>query len=436
MRLHKGNVYSEPLHKLLKNLTVEEVENDFGVILSPTNKEFRTNNLIEKYSHFFQNLLTYQSEIKDYPDKNQLLDRFRLALKRLLPIKDAAILFFDENHVNLSSIESDAESELVTAMNHYLKEGILNIIFESNKPMMLPELSSFKSDKAKLNFIIFPIVEDRKKIGLLCILSSVAHKNFAEEDKHLIQILLDLTLARIDKIVLKGKLNESIEELQLYQAKLSNDFRLSAIGEMTQGIVEDILTPLQVIMMQVDFLDQNEESPEIKKIKSQVKKVNESINRLVKFANINQKDVKIHPCNINEIISDYYNLVKSTLESLDLEFVLDFEDEIPSILSHSNYIYQLLTNAIGLIKNKNAGSGGIILNTRHKNDHIVLRIITTQNIKAYSPENGFNYKSQDLNVKIIENLMDKHEGSFSIESFEKSGSAIIFNFPIRRKIRK
>ncbi len=59
-------------------------------------------------------------------------------------------------------------------------------------------------------------------------------------------------------------------------------------------------------------------------IKSQIKKINSVIGRLVKFADVNQKDVKIQPCNVNSIIKDYFYLVKSTLENANLEYILRF----------------------------------------------------------------------------------------------------------------
>ena len=174
-----------------------------------------------------------------------------------------------------------------------------------------------------------------------------------------------------------------MKNLQTYQAKLSNDFRLSAIGEMTEGIVEDIVTPLQVISSNVDILkNDTEKNIELTQIKSQIKKINSVIGRLVKFADVNQKDVKIQPCNINSIIKDYFHLVKSTLENANLEYILDFEDDLPPVLSHPNYIYQLLTNIFSFIKSYKTKKGGIIIQSRFKDDNIVLRVISTNQINT------------------------------------------------------
>lgn len=256
-------------------------------------------------------------------------------------------------------------------------------------------------------------------------------------DKQTIQMLLNLSLAKINKIILKNKLKVTYEDLQTYQAKLSNDFRLAAIGELTQGIIEDLLSPMQVIMSNVEFLNTSPgQEEEVKLIKSQIKKINSSVKRLIKFASVNQQSNKIHPIKLNDIVAEYYTLVKSTLDNVNLECVLDFENNIPSILSHPNYIFQLLTNVIGLIKNRSNAKGGIIIQTRFANDSIILKVVTTASLKTNSSKDNFINNPTELNIRIIENLMKKHEGEFNISSYHNTGSAVTLKFPLRRKIRK
>lgn len=435
MRLHKENtsIY-EPFYKSLQDY--DESSDDYnGVQFGNKNSGKSNLNLLEKYSHMFQNLMTFESEIRKFSEPEEITNKLTLSIKRILPVKELALLLFDESALNLKSVNQGG-SEIEERMSHYYKEGILNIVFESGKAMILPELTSYNSNGSKLNYVVFPFYEDQKKKGLLCILSSIIHRNFSNFDKQIISTLLNISLTKIDKVLLRKKLNHTIEDLQTYQAKLSNDFRLAAIGELTEGILEDISTPLQVIMTQADLLEYDDaDNLELKKIKQQVKKINSSINRLVKFSSLNQKNIKIQPCNLNKVIVDYHNIVKSTLESINLEFVLDFDDKIPSVLSHPNYIFQLLTNLLGLIKNNSKGSGGIVIQTRYKDDNIMLKLISTSSLGEYSQKNE-DQKAPDLTHRIIENLMKKHEGNFDIENFEESGSVISLRFPLRRKLRK
>jgi len=435
LRLHKENtVEIEPFYRSLKDVETQEVIESKNSNLS----NYQNNGImLEKYSHMFQNISTFEKETDNAREASTVTDKLNKSLKRIIPMKDSVILFFDESYHSLNPVNGESNSDLVKVMNHLYKEGIFNLLFESASPMIVPELNSYNNEGPKLNYLLFPFFEDGKRLGLLSILTTITSANFSSMDKQTIQMLLNLSLAKINKIILKSKLTSTYEDLQTYQAKLSNDFRLAAIGELTQGIIEDLLSPMQVIMSNVEFLNSTpDQEEEVKLIKSQIKKINSSVKRLIKFASVNQQNNKIHPIKINEIVTEYYSLVKSTLDNVNLECVLDFENNIPSILSHPNYIFQLLTNVIGLIKNRSTAKGGIIIQTRFNNDYILLKVVTTASLKTNSSKDNFINNPTELNIRIIENLIKKHEGEFNISSYQNTGSAVTLKFPLRRKIRK
>ncbi len=436
MILHKEiNREYIPFAKAIRDITFEEKEApEISVFRYGPKKE--EGNLLEKYSHMLQNLVTFERETDDIKNPRLLVEKLTLAVRRVIPLKDASLLYFDDTFSKLLPVDKRKNTQLVELINQYYKEGILTVLFERGKPIVAPELKSYNSEGPKLNFVLFPIIEEGKKKGLFALLSAIPQEKFSELDKQIIKILLNVSLSKIDKYAFKERLFNTYEELQTYQAKLSNDFRLAAIGELTEGIVEDISTPLQVIMSTVDMLDNNESYDEIKTIKSQVHKINTVINRLVKFASINQKDIIISPVKLNDLVVQYYKLVKSTLDNADLECVLDFEENLPSLLSHPNYIFQLLTNTLGLIKGKNGKGGGIIIQTRLKGDFVILKVITTAELKTSVFENKKLSSGKDLNIRIIENLMNKHEGSFTIQPLNNSGSIITMTFPLKRRIRE
>lgn len=433
LRLHKQNTdHFEPFYKSLEDLDNSDDLKDDGVNVFRKNGDVGSNLMLEKYSHLFQSLISFTQDLEELRTPGDFVEALKTSVRRLIPVKDADILYFDDMFIRLSNLENKQNS-ISEVMNHFYKEGILSLLFESKKPIILPELKSFNSQGPKLNYIIYPIFDDNKKKGIFVLLTSINQQNFSEYDKHFINTILSLSLSKVDKLILKNKLNSTYEELQTYQAKLSNDFRLAAIGELTEGIVEDITNPLQVILSHVDLISEESILPEIQKIKSQVKKINSLVNRLTKFSSINQKNVQIQPCNLNNIINDYYELIKSTLDNVGMELVLDLEEIVPPILTHQNYIYQILTNIFGLIKKSNFDSGGILIQTRFKNDDLVLKIITTNTLEAFDADKMVDKKS-DLNVKIVDNLMKKHEGKFLIEVFEQGGSIITCKFPLKRKV--
>lgn len=394
---------------------------------------------LENYAFFLQSIIHFEADLVNISEPEIISAKLKQAVKGIIAIQDAALLIVNESENSFIPITSKEPQNINDRLNHYNREGILNIVFESKNIMVLPELNSYDAEGPKFNYILFPLYENDRRRGLFAILVSSNNKKISNLEKQTIQVLITFALNKIDKVLYKNKLNYIYQELQTYQAKLSNDFRLAAIGELTDGILEDIMTPLQVITSYIDLLEQdNGEINEIKKIKSQVAKINASINRIVKFSNLNQRDLKIQPCNLNEVITEYYGLVKSTIANLNMELVLDFEKNIPSILTHPSYIFQLINTLITIIKTKIKGNGGLVLQTRFKSDFILVRLISSANLITYNNYNDTEKtgKTIDLNTRIVENLMNKHEGKISIETFDENSSIITLSFPLIRKIRK
>ncbi len=431
MILHKENtVKAELLYKSIGDVALEEKQFGNSAL---NNSEIQ---MLEKYSYFIQNLMAFEKEIKQDNNIKVLMGHFISYLKRVIPVKDATLMFYDDVDNILVPVNKHQHSAIVKAMNNFNKEGVFKTIFSDKTSLTVPDLESYNSKGPKLHYLILPVYNEKSNYGILSILTSLSKERITELEKKNINILMNILLGKLEKIKLTEKLNETYDELQTYQAKLSNDFRLSAIGEMTEGIIEDIATPLQVIVSNVDILSEETDSSfELKQIKSQTKKINRVINRLAKFADVNQKNVKIKPCNVNVIINEYFQLVKSTLENANMEYILDFDNDLPSILSHPNYIYQLLTNIFSLLKSFNAEKGGIILQTRFKENNIYLRVISTVKIDNSITNENANDQS-GLAIKIIKNLMKKHEGAVEIDSFNNGGTAISLLFPLKRKIRR
>ena len=438
MRVVKSNTVDyQPFYKTLQNLADEEDNGYSALSLVSYKKDNAGNNnsLLEKYSHLFQTIITFEKSCDKLETPSAILDELSLSLKRIIPVKESNLYLFDSTFNKLNPVGNTKEYEITSVINHFYKEGVLNLLFESAKVLIIPELQSHNNNEAKLNYIIVPLFEKEKKKGLFIILTSLRKEAVTEIDKQMLSVLLNLGYAKIERMQVRKDLRTVYEELQTYQAKLSNDFRLSAIGELTEGIVEDIMSPLQVIVSQIDMLDVPEESSEeVESIKNQINKINRSVTRLIKFANVTQKNVKVHPCSVNDIVTEYFSLLKSTLDSSNIEFVLDLDSNLPPILSHENYFFQILTNLFGIIKARITKGGGMIIQSRKKSDSVLLKVITTASLKDLSK--GRIKSGLDINYKIVNNLVKKHEGEFLIESFDESGSAIMLSFPLRRKIRQ
>jgi len=437
VRLIKNNTLNyEPFHRSLQYYSSAD-EHLQGLKLLKLQNEKNRASLLERYSYMFHAVAAFEaqmSQVEDFAMMNKLLFN---SLKRILPLKSINVFFFDENALMLNPVEEDCLEFVKLFVNNSYKDGILDWIFETGKPSLIPLPENHRATGSKFSFLILPLTEGEHKKGVIAILTSINSINDEDLDIQVVNLMIGMALSKIEALYSKARLKATLNELQTYQAKLANDFKLSAIGELTDGIVEDIIDPLQVILSFVDLSGLNNiEKSSADLIKNQVQKIERVIARLVKFANIDSDNIKIEPCYLNNIIRDYINLVKSFLESVNIECILDLEKDIPPVLSHPNYIYQLLTNIFSMIKSYSVKGGGILIQSRFVDDRVTLKIITTTFLQNIAENNSADVKTRDLNLNIINDLMKKHEGELKAVAEAQKGSAISLSFPLKRKIRK
>jgi len=397
-----------------------------------TNSYFEFNENLNKIQLYFSLLLSLQNKVKELPDSQSILTAFENVVKKIISFKELNIFLFDNAQLTLIPVVKKNPDFTTDFINKAYKEGVLDWVFESlTSPKIIPELNQYKSNGIKLSFITFPLVSDMQPKGVLTILSPMQTFSGDSIEAKIIISMTEFVYSKIELIKKNEELNSAYKDQQLYQSKLLNDYRLSAVGELTNGIAEEILSPLQVITSHIDLLNDEIDYSSSEIIKNQVNKLESIVHRLVKFASLNNDKIKIYPCDLNKLIEEYYNLLSSTLVNNNYECILDLADTLPPVLSNPGYIFQILANVFSLINSSGKKGGGILIQTRFVDDKIFIRIVATEFISSVTQKDD----DTQFNLKIIYNLMKKHEGELKISGKETAGSVIVLAFPFKRRIR-
>ncbi len=189
MRVVKSNtVEYEPFYKTLQNIADEDDQGYSALSLVSYKRENTGNNnnsLLEKYSHLFQTILSFERSCEKLEKPSAILDELTLSLKRIVPVKEANMYLFDSSFNKLNPIGNTKEYDITSVINHYYKEGVLNLLFESAKVLVIPELQSHNRNEAKLNYVIVPLFEKEKKRGLFVILTSLRKEAITKVDKQI-----------------------------------------------------------------------------------------------------------------------------------------------------------------------------------------------------------------------------------------------------------
>lgn len=430
MRLIKANTGKyDSFHKSLKTISGLESSKIFS------NSDSGNSNENHKYYYVFQNLKNFENLVSSAQDYETLTDALSRGLKRLIPLKELTIFLLDSKNYKLDPITDTYSSLIYKTTNDYYSQGVFDIIFESKNTILLPPLDRVGE---KINFLVFPLINAEKRIGVLVISTSATKINEHSTEFISAQMLINISTTKIENLKLKNSLKENHSELQTYQAKIQNDYKLSALGELTDGVMTDINDALQIITSYSDFMKtEDSNNYHIDKINTQVFRIKELITQLNKFSNINIVPSKLESTSVNKLIEEFFSLSKSTLTTLNIESLLDLEKNIPPILTHTNLFNQILTNYFGLLKESSRDGGGVLVQTRYQDETIIIKILATTYIEVFS-----TYSSQELdnvnntNLRMIVNFVKKNEGTVKVTANAKSGSTMLIELPLKRRVRE
>ncbi len=430
MRVIKKQTLSyEPFHKSLPYLTKE---NDGGL----RDYDYHGGEYFSEARNStskLQQALDFERTIASLKSPDLIVHQFEMLLKRMIRYKE--INFFIQKDKSIIPYLKQVSDRTKLFIDRTFSVESLNKIFSACVPKLMNDSFINNIDESKSFYFILPVLEDNND-RKLCTILMPSNKNLDDQDEvDVIRLCLQISLSKIEFLSKQEELNKSLNEMQTYQTKLANDYKLSAIGELTSGIVEEILSPLQVILSTTEFI-RNENAlsdvDALDTINNQVKKVETAINNLVKFAGNNNSKFKVQPCGINELLREFYTVVSSSLKNDNYECILDLEEELPPVLSQPNAIHQLFTNIFTLLRKDKSQGGGIFIQTRFKEEKIIVRALTTDYIEELNSENAKT--DQDVGLKIINNIMTMHEGKLFVDSNKAKGTMIILTFPIRRRI--
>lgn len=435
MRLIKEKTRSyESFHKSLQYFTKNsDVRGDLRLISFENHQN--NNNLLEKYTFFVQNLWSFQQKIEEAKKIEEIHALILSFVKRILQAKEVELFLFNDSGRHLIPLNQKANAQHVNTVNKIHRDGILDWIFESKKPTIVPDLDTYTASGSKVNQLIFPIYDSGLKHGILSLYTPITKVSEVSLENRSVQIILGIVMPVIMKLKQKDSINKLYQELQVYQSKLKNDSDVYAIGNIAEGILEEIGEPLQVILSLTDLLENENAAIDRQttgNIKNQIDKVRGLIAGLTRFSGLNKpKNQNSQACDLNKIVKEFRNIINATLQNLGLECELDLEENIPTILSDAGEIKQLLTSIFSLLKSASRKSGAFVIQTKYIKEKVVLSVFTTEQIAGIANEN--EYRS-NVTVRLINELMKKNEGSAEFNLLPLKGTIIHLIFPLKRKL--
>lgn len=425
--------------RIIKENTVE-YPSLYKTLLESNNKNVRKTMVNEnteaknKHSDFFDALYIYGRKIRETNDVSAITEYLKTSLKKFIDVSEISLFNSSDTSVEPKPLIQNTSKPTLNLVHTIYEDGLLQRIFDRGVLTIIPTRSRSTSDYSY--YLAIPIVDiDRSNQYLLTIKTKENNFESGTDNKKILQSFIQLFIPRIEYLLQKYDLHQTYNELQLYQSKISNDYKLSAVGEMTYSLVDQIVSPMQVILSCVEILDNDGTSDKsvINSMKSQINKVHSITNGIVKFSSAGKNDSPVTPCSINDHINEFYEFIKPSLDDNNYEVILDMEKYLPPILSSPNSLHQILTNTFSLMVDT-SDTGGLYLQTKYVNQSVAVRLISTNSNAQISA--GKEELNKNINLLMLETLLKKHEGTVKFTSTHNNGSSLELLFPLKRKVLK
>ncbi|MFC2161674.1 sensor histidine kinase [Acidobacteriota bacterium] len=245
---------------------------------------------------------------------------------------------------------------------------------------------------------------------------------------------------------LGNSFNEMTQNLAKAQTQLFHSDKLASIGRLAAGVAHEINNPLTGVLTFSSFLlKRTKDDPEIKSdletIVHETKRCREIVKDLLDFARpipANQKSL-----NVNGVIERALNIVSNQLSFNHIVIQKELNGSLPDVMIDSGQLQQVFINLLVNAADATAEKGGtIILRTSPSRldgkEYVQIDVtdegcgIAKENLsKIFEP--FFSTKDQKgtgLGLSVVWGIIDKHQGTISVESEIGKGSTFTIRLPV------
>ncbi|MHB8859559.1 MAG: sensor histidine kinase [Thermoleophilia bacterium] len=242
---------------------------------------------------------------------------------------------------------------------------------------------------------------------------------------------------------MNSQLNTWEIELREKNRELLQSKKLAAIGTLAAGVAHELNNPLNNINISAQVLKKNlskESEVEVREIINdivgQTARVKEIVGNLLEFAR--EREPRLQDVELNALVGNAYRLVSATVDTGNITFALDSEEEKIILRADpaqlERVFVNLFTNAIAAMD----GAGQLAVRIEPGENSVTIYVSDTgkgipeeDRDKVFDPFFTKKDKGTGLGLAIVMNVINKHGGEISVVSQENMGT--VFEIELPRK---
>jgi DNA-binding response OmpR family regulator/signal transduction histidine kinase len=299
------------------------------------------------------------------------------------------------------------------------------------------------------SFIVVPLYSPTRSLGVIIADNFATRTPISSDDITDLEVFAGQASLAIEHSHLYEAMMSKISELEIVTVELEKNKNLlvhtersAAIGKMAGRLVHEIRNPLTSIGGTSRLLARKVTDPYISKFLNIISKETAKIETVLEdLFNVVEEELTLNTCSLFPLIRQSVMSLYTAMKEKNIEYVLDFEGNGPSLLLDEKRIRQTFLYLIQDRIETMAGGGCLKITADEKRGTILISIrdsgtTVTQpaskttkdhNLTAKTYENGTGLTQVDQAVKA-------HGGSFSVQAVESGGTLALITLPTTEKL--
>lgn len=238
-------------------------------------------------------------------------------------------------------------------------------------------------------------------------------------------------------------LNRMLHELKKREEQLIQSRKMAAIGHLTAGIAHELNNPLNNISLTTEALisefeewDKQTELKMLQDIFSQVERASNTVANLLDFTHRDQD--KFEKVNLKSLLERTIRLISNELKLNTVHLEMDCGSNLPSIMGNQDNLQQVFLNLF--LNALQAMPDGGTLNVRACVEKESLKVVVRDSGVGIPKEHMNSIfdpffttkeigKGTGLGLSVTCGIIQKHQGTISVESEVGRGTSFTIEFP-------
>ncbi len=293
-------------------------------------------------------------------------------------------------------------------------------------------------------FCFCPIATADEQLGLIIVDNIYSGKEITPEDAHLLEMVVNHATTSLKAAQLKDslknnirRLKESYRKLKTNEERMMKAERLAISGEMTSSVLHEIKNPLvsiggfaRSLWNSNDLSEKDREKVEV------IMKESLRLEKYMKSLQTSVSEVRLEEGDVNEIIADTIQLVKSDIQERKINLRRNLDPNISKCGFDEVKIHQVMLNIIQNSIEAVDQGGNISIRTWQDKDKVYVEfsddgegIHSDRMSRIFSPFYTTKDKGSGLGLAFAHRIIKDHGGNITVTSSRGKGATFLVSLP-------